>query len=118
MQDPYCAQSYEASDTPETVLREGCTVKMEDLTSEAGKAVNGKEGVLGAFDSVSGRWVVTIDGIARKYRRENLGFVRSADGYDTCALIMQTPQNPYWKDCCCYGCSPCSRCWRRATGRR
>ena len=42
MQDPYCAQSYEASDTPETVLREGCTVKMEDLTSEAGKAVNGK----------------------------------------------------------------------------
>ena len=56
-QFPGCV-SFKVSDTPATVLHPGCTVKMSNLKSEAGKAVNGKEGVLGTFDAASERWVV------------------------------------------------------------
>ena len=52
-QFPGCV-SFKVSDTPATVLHPGCTVKMSNLKSEAGKAVNGKEGVLGTFDAASG----------------------------------------------------------------
>ena len=118
-QFPGCV-SFKVSDTPATVLHPGCTVKMSNLKSEAGKAVNGKEGVLGAFDVASERWVVTIDGVSKKYRRDNLGFVRAANGHNRFQLILCMPGHPDWEDSekNTYGCCPCSRCWRRATGRR
>ncbi len=96
-QFPGCV-SFKVSDTPATVLHPGCTVKMSNLKSEAGKAVNGKEGVLGTFDAASERWVVTIDGVSKKYRRDNLGFVRAANGHNRFQLILCMPGHPDWED--------------------
>ena len=92
------SQMFVKSDMPWTLFHPGCTVTMHSLQSVGGKAVNGKKGVVGAFDYDSGRWVVNVEGKASKYRPENMVFHTSAGGFSAVLAMAITPDHQDWKD--------------------
>ena len=98
--------TFRPSPTPWTLIHPGCTVLMHSLESEAGKAVNGKTGVVSGFDQGTGRWAVTIEGQTKKYRPTNMTFRVSAGGHDKISFIMLTPGFPGWLESDKNTCTP------------
>jgi hypothetical protein len=73
--DDSSAEDHAPGDTRQTLASDvGARVQLAGLTSERGRAQNGKYGVIGSFDD--GRCIVTLeDGAIGKYRLANLEYV-------------------------------------------
>ena len=92
-----CAVSafHPGSRSHNTLLFEGCTVRLHDLQSKVGQKLNGKDGVAGSYVTAAGRWTVTIDGHSARFKPENLQYIDGGEGdRGDIEWVLIEPGNP------------------------
>ena len=59
----------------EKAIVPGCRVRLHGLKSEAGRRLNGKEGIVEGFDAEKHRWAVCVDGKTSTFKSKSLEVV-------------------------------------------
>ena len=85
------ATHFEPSASPTTLLGRGSTVRIVNLQSAGGQALNGKSGKLLSFDADADRWSVQVDA-----RTANLIKAYNLEYGERVQRLILTPEHPGW----------------------